>query len=149
VLEGAIDVVSIRSYTGLEQVERDQALQRLAERFDLDLKELMGQAAKVRVFDALIGNPAREDEDRLWIPRDRKVALVDHERAFTGSEDIDSSLLCEHLDPDFRLALQSLQAEDLRTNLSKYLSEVQIRAVLTRRDRILRQCGSPAAQMVR
>jgi hypothetical protein len=140
VIEAAIDVVSIRSYSGLEQVERDEALHRLAERYSLDLKELMGQAAKVRAFDALIGNPGREDEDRLWIPRDRKVALVDHERAFSSNREVDASLLCEYLDPDFRLSLQSLQVDDLRTGLSKYLSEDQIGALLARRDRILDRC---------
>jgi hypothetical protein len=140
VIETAIDVVSIRSYSGLEQVERDEALRRLAERYSLDLKELMGQAAKVRAFDALIGNPGREDEDRLWIPRDRKVALVDHERAFIVNREVDTSLLCEYLDPDFRLALQSLQVDDLRAGLSKYLSEDQISTLLARRDRILDRC---------
>ena len=140
VIEPAIDVVSIRSYTGLEQVERDEALRRLAERYSLDLKELMGQAAKVRTFDSLIGNLGREDEDRLWIPRDRKVALVDHERAFACSTDVDASMLCEYLNPDFRLALQSLQIEELRAGLSRYLSEEQIGALLARRDRILDRC---------
>jgi hypothetical protein len=140
IIETAIDVVSIRSYTGLEQVERDEVLRRLAERYGLDLKELMGQAAKVRTFDALIGNPGRVDEDRLWIPRDRKVALVDHERAFAVNTDVDASLLCEHLDPDFRIAIQTLQADELRAGLSKYLSEEQISAILARRGRILDRC---------
>lgn len=145
VIETAIDIVSIRSYTGLEQVERDEALRRLAERYNLDLKELMGQAAIVRTFDALIGNPGREDEDRLWIPRDRKVALVDHERAFTLNTNVDPSLLCEYLDPNIRLAMQSLQLEELRAGLSRYLSEEQIGALLTRRNRVLERCPSVAA----
>ena len=144
VIETAIDAVSIRAYTGLEQVERDEALRRLAERYSLDLKELMGQAAKVRTFDALIGNPGREDEDRLWIPRDRKVALVNHERAFANTVSVDQSLLCDYLDPDLRLAMQSLQIEGLRTGLSGSLSDEQIGAILSRRDLILERC-SPAA----
>ncbi len=140
IIETAVDAVSIRSYTGLEQVERDEVLRRLAERYSLDLKELMGQAARVRTFDALIGNPGREDEDRLWIPRDRKVALVDHERAFAVSTEVNSLLLGEYLDPDFRLAIQSLHADELRAGLSKYLSDEQISALLARRDRILDRC---------
>jgi hypothetical protein len=148
VIETAIDVVSIRSYTGLEQVERDEALRRLAERYNLDLKELMGQAAKVRTFDTLIGNPGRQDEDRLWIPRDRKVALVDHERAFAGTVDVDQSLLCEYLDPDFRLAIQSLQTEELRDGLSSFLSEEQISAILARRDLILKRCSPAVASLL-
>ena len=140
IIETAIDVVSIRSYTGLERVERDETLRRLAERYGLDLKELMGQAAKVRTFDALIGNPGREDEDRLWIPRDRKVALVDHERAFANKTEVNAPLPCEYLDPDFRLAIQSLQVEELHAGLSKYLSEEQMGALLARRDGILDRC---------
>jgi hypothetical protein len=137
IIETAIDVVSIRQYAGLEQVERDEALRRLAERYSLDLEELIGQPARVRTFDALIGNPGREDEDRLWIPRDRKVVLVDHERAFSCTTDVGTSLLCESLDPDFRLAIKSLQLEELRAGHSKYLSEEQVGGLLARRDRIL------------
>ncbi len=140
IIETAIDAISIRSYSGLEEVERDEALHRLAEKYRLDLKELMGQAAKVRTFDALIGNPGREDEDRLWVRRDRKVALVDHERAFAVTADVNASLLCGYLDPDFRLAIQSLQADELLAGLSKYLSDEQIKALLARKDLIFERC---------
>jgi hypothetical protein len=148
VIETAIDAVSIRSYAGLEQVERDEALRRLAERYSLDLKELMGQAARVRTFDSLIGNPGREDEDRVWIPRDRKVALVDHERAFANTVDVDQSLLCEYLDPDFRLAIRSLQPDEMQAGLSTFLSEEQISAILARRDLILKRCSPAVAGLL-
>ena len=46
----------------------------------------------------------------------------------------------EYLDPDFRLAIQSLQVEELHAGLSKYLSEEQMGALQARRDRILDRC---------
>jgi len=73
------------------------------------------------------------------------VALVDQERAFTLNTNVDPSLLCEYLDPNIRLAMQSLQLEELRAGLSRYLSEEQIGALLTRRNRVLERCPSVAA----
>jgi len=67
---------------------------------------------------------------------------VDHENAFANNADVEPSLLCEYMDADFRLAVQSLGIEGLRTGLSALLSEEQIVAILARRDLVMKQCNA-------
>ena len=95
---------------------------------------------EARVFDALIGNPGRSAHERLFIPSEGRIALVDHERAFPTTGEITPTKPCNPMPPDLVSGLIMLEREELRANLGDYLSREQIDAMLQRRDRILESC---------
>jgi hypothetical protein len=144
VIEAAVDLVSIRSYKGLEGVEGDELRRGVAQAYKLDLEDLEEQVRRAWAFDALIGlQDRREDEDALLIPGEKRIALVDHERAFSISPTIDPEIPSRYcpFEPDLEVALQALTLDELESNLSPYLSRGQIDALLLRRDRILESCS--------
>ena len=146
VLESAIDLVSIRSYGNLENAEIAEIVTAVADYFELDAHELEEQVIEASVFNALIGNPVRQDFQSLFIPAEGRVALVDHERAFPTTDEVETALRegCRPMPPDLFVGLAMLDREELRAGYSEYLSLAQIDALLTRRDRILDACGPSA-----
>lgn len=97
---------------------------------------------RMRVFDALIGNPDRKDSDILHLPRKKVILLVDHSKAFSPTPELDPFLLgsCE-LDGEMERALRSLDVKELKKELGQLLSRKQIDAVLKRRDLLLEACS--------
>jgi hypothetical protein len=144
VLETALDLVSIRSGQDLEGAPPEETIQAVAETYGIGVEELKEQVVRARVFDGLIGNQEREDDDKLFVPAEGHVCLVDHEKAFPISTELDPALLdpCRPIPADLRSHLMMLSAEELQSNLGDYLTEGQIDAVLKRRDRVLELCGA-------
>ena len=144
VVETALDVVFIRSDQALQGVGPEETIRAIVETYGLGVEELREQVVRARVFDGLIGNQEREDEDKLFVPAEGHVCLVDHEQAFPLSTDLDPALLhpCRPMPADLRNALMMLDADELRSTLGDYLTEDQIDAVLKRRDRVLEVCES-------
>jgi hypothetical protein len=143
-LERASDLVSIKETGNLEGASRDEIIESVAFQFGVDQNELRSQVTEALVFDALIGNRDRQDYDKLFDAGKSRVALVDHERAFSLSTNIDvESLLnsCDAVDGSLEHGLISLDREELESNLGEYLSGAQIDAILTRRDKLLEMCG--------
>ncbi len=143
-LERATDLVSIKKMGNLEEASRDEIIQAVAMEFGVDEAELRHQVTEARVFDALIGNHDRQDEDKLFDASKSHVALTDHERAFSLSTEIDSESLlnpCDAVDGSLEHGLRSLDRDELQSNLGDYLSEAQIDALLTRRDKLIEMCS--------
>ena len=143
VVETALDLVSIRSDQDLQGAGPEETMRAIVQSYGIGVEELREQVVRARVFDGLIGNQEREDEDKLFVPAEGHVCLVDHEQAFGLSTDLDPALLhpCRPMPADLRNALMMLDAGELRSNVGDYLTEEQIDAVLKRRDRVLELCG--------
>ncbi len=144
VAETALDLVSLRDIQDLEGAPPEQTIQVVAEAYGLGLDELKEQVIRARVFDGLIGNLGRTDVDKLFIPAEGRVALVDQDEAFGLSTDVDANLMnpCRPLPADLRIYLMELNADELKDDLGEYLNSAQIDAVLQRRDRVLELCGT-------
>ncbi len=108
---------------------------------------LQAQLQQARVFDALIGNYDRKRSDRLFLLESSRLLLIDHSRAFCTDPRVDERLLSStcRIEPELRQALSALNAATLRRELGRYLSRVQRRALLARRDAILERCGGNAS----
>ena len=110
-----------------------------------ETKLLDGRLARGRVFDALIGNPERKQSDILHRPEQGQIFFVDHSAAFSASHDLGSFLGDEgcFLDPEFEQALRALSREEVDDELEPWISKEQIRALMARRDALLKQCDRP------
>jgi hypothetical protein len=106
---------------------------------------LRGRMERLRVFDALIGNPDREETDILHRPAQGQIFFVDHSAAFALQHDLD--LFLGHkgcfLDPQMERALRALSRDHVDEELGPWLSVEQIRSLLDRRDHLLRRCDRP------
>ena len=144
VAETALDLVSLRDIQDLEGAPPEETIKAVAEAYGLGLDELKEQVVRARVFDGLIGNLGRTDVDKLFIPAEGRVALVDQDEAFGLSPEVDAELMnpCRPMPADLRIYLMELNAEDLQEDLGELLNPAQIDAVLTRRDRVLELCGA-------
>ena len=148
VSETALDLVSLRGVQDLEGASPEEIIEAVAQAYGVGVEELKEQVVKARVFDGLIGNLGRTDVDKLFIPAEGRVALVDQDEAFGLSTDVDATLMnpCRPLPADLRIYLMELNAEELQDDLGDYLTGPQIDAVLQRRDRVLELCGSSDLQ---
>ncbi len=144
VIETAIDAVSLRSYQDLDDAEPAELIRSVSEEYGVPIDELEEQVIRARIFDALIGNLNRRETDKLFIPGEGRVALVDHERCFTPTTEIHPFLLsnCSPMPADLEIELRSLDREELQANVGVYLTPAQIDSLLARRDRIVEACRS-------
>lgn len=96
--------------------------------------------ARMRVFDALIYNTDRNQGNILVSRRDGRVWLIDHSRAFRLDHALPPSIKKHRLklSPELRRGLESLTQESLAEATSGLLTREQIKAVIARRDRVLR-----------
>jgi hypothetical protein len=144
VVDTALDLVSVRGIQDLEGAPPEQTIAAVAEAYRLGLEELREQVVRARVLDGLIGNLGRTDVDKLFVPAEGRVALVDQDEAFGLSLDLDPALLdpCRPIPADLRVYLMMLNAEELRSAVGDLLNDAQIDAILKRRDRVLELCGT-------
>jgi hypothetical protein len=112
---------------------------------------LGGRLERLRVFDALIGNPERKPTDILHRPDDEQIFFVDHSAAFALQHDLD--LFLGHkgcfLDPQMERALRALSRDHVDEELGPWLSVEQVRSLLDRRDHLLRRCDRPGGSRSR
>lgn len=96
--------------------------------------------ARMLVFDALIYNTDRNQGNILISRKDGKVWLIDHSRAFRLDRALPPSVKKHRLklSPALRRGLESLTVENLTGGVGGLLTREQIKAVIARRDRILR-----------
>jgi hypothetical protein len=91
------------------------------------------QLARMRMFDALIGNRDRNQgnvlRDGNW-----NLILLDHTRAFGPATETTS--LPSRIDKDFWDRVLALTRKELDARLRPWLDEDQITAILVRRDRM-------------
>ena len=94
------------------------------------------QVQLMYMFDALIGNDDRTQQNVLW-DKNFKLWLIDHTRAFyRGAEApfLDSVIYVER---GFWEALQGLDTESLNEAVGEYLTDSEIEQLLERRDRMV------------
>jgi hypothetical protein len=129
--EGALVEWISDSYT--EQELRDKG------NYPSDPQRLDQQMAVMRLFDALILNLDRKENEKLITPSDWKLHLIDHSRGFRTSEELPESFTSQPVSlPRYILKnLKKLKKDSLEILLGDFLSGAQIDTLLARRDSIL------------
>jgi hypothetical protein len=94
----------------------------------------------LRVFDALISNLDRTQENLTFEKDSWQLVLIDHSRSFSAKSRILEKLKTEHLvvSPAMARHLKRLDKEKLEAELGSFLSRSQVRGLLNRRDILLR-----------
>jgi hypothetical protein len=94
------------------------------------------QLWNLRIFDNLIYNTDR-NMGNLIIDKDWKIWWIDHSRAFRRHEGLNFPGTIYRVSRRFWERLQNLDANEMRTRLKPYLRQVEIEALLKRRDKIV------------
>ena len=97
------------------------------------------QAATMRIFDALISNPARTPSTMLYQPNDILLILVNHAESFgaRAAWPGHSPYAGLTIGAEWKAALSRLDDATLRTELGDVLSEQQLAGLGQRRDALL------------
>ena len=96
------------------------------------------------IFDTLIYNVDPNLTNLLWTKNGFMLILIDHTRAFR----LDGGRTRQYRDVPLNVSdllrkkLQALTVDNLTKNLSPYLNSMQIRAIITRRDLILKEANT-------
>lgn len=103
--------------------------------------ELARQKAVMRIFDALIYNTDRNTQNLLVDDGDWRLYLIDHSRAFRQVSDLPEGWAetRARLSPELYERLKGLEEQALVELLDGLLSRSQVRALLARRDKIIRK----------
>lgn len=93
------------------------------------------------IFDILIYNEDRNLTNILWTKSDYMMVFIDHTRAFKLSSKRPKQYRKAplYVSELFQKKLESLNMDNLTENLSPYLNKTQIRAIINRRDRIIKE----------
>ncbi len=93
------------------------------------------------IFDILIYNEDRNLTNILWTKNDFMMVFIDHTRAFrlSGKRPKQYRKAPLYVSDLLQKKLESLNMDNLTENLSPYLNNTQIRAILNRRDRIIKE----------
>jgi hypothetical protein len=94
------------------------------------------QMAKIRLWDNLIYNTDR-NLGNLLITSDWQIRVIDHSRTFRPFEQLKDQKRMTMFSRTLLANIKKLNEPTLQEHLGKYLSPVQIRALLKRRDAIL------------
>ncbi|MEN6631467.1 MAG: hypothetical protein ABFD84_03470, partial [Candidatus Polarisedimenticolia bacterium] len=98
----------------------------------------------MNVLDALIYNIDRRPVHILIAPADESFYLIDHTRSFRENKDLPPFLVDWDgtLDPALAARLRDLKDGDFRAVLEGLVTEKQIKALLVRRERLLRKLAA-------
>jgi hypothetical protein len=101
--------------------------------------EWSNQLSRMKLFDVLISNADRNAQNFLVDP-DHHVVLIDHSRGFVTGKDIlkDASKLPQQYDRKLVERMKALDRDTLDEILKPFISGGQIKAVLQRRDEVLK-----------
>jgi hypothetical protein len=102
-----------------------------------DTKQWARQMERVRVFDQLIYNIDR-NTGNIVITKDWKLWMIDHSRSFRRYETLPRPERIYTCERTMFERMQALNEEILNRELKPYLSGTEIRALLARRDEIVR-----------
>jgi len=97
------------------------------------------------IFDVLIYNDDRNQGNLVFSQDKNMLYLIDHSIAFSTSKRAPRMYrkTTLRLSNHFRKKLENLSLESLNQHLSSYLNDIQIKAILMRRDFILKSAESP------
>jgi hypothetical protein len=110
-----------------------------------DLKSWNQQMYVCRVFDQLIYNTDR-NLGNLLITKDWKIWMIDHTRAFRRMKDLQNPKNLVQCDRRLLANLRSLDKDSLNQKLGHYLADMEIDAILGRRDKIVKFFDEQVAQ---
>ena len=96
------------------------------------------QIHDLRVFDALIYNNDRHQQNLLITTDDWKLWSIDHTRTFRLREDLPDARQLTRCNRNFFRRLQALNEAELRARTRDMLRTAQVSAVMKRRDQIVR-----------
>jgi hypothetical protein len=102
-----------------------------------DTRDWGEQMFKARLFDNLIYNTDRHLNNML-ITEDFKLRLIDHSRTFRTFDVLNEPDALQRFSKSLLARLRELDEPVLKERLGEYLSSIQIRAILKRRDAILK-----------
>lgn len=101
----------------------------------------------VRVFDQLIYNTDR-NLGNLLIDKKWRIWMIDHTRAFKVFDELKSASNLEtHCPRSLLEAMRRLDEETLKSSMRDLLSDIQIRGLLGRRDRIVKHFEEQIAML--
>jgi hypothetical protein len=89
------------------------------------------------LFDQLIANVDRHMKNIL-ITADWNLRLIDHSRSFRSTKELKDPSLFTRFSRDLVVGIKKLEYQDMRKKIGKYLMDEQIKAMLVRRDLILK-----------
>ncbi len=101
-----------------------------------DAARWRGQMDTIRVFDQLIYNMDRSQEN-LLITNNWDVWMIDHTRAFRKWTSLRSPAAITHCKPQLLQALKDLRRTDVARDLGPLLTEDEINGMMARRDLIV------------
>lgn len=98
----------------------------------------LGHQQVMRVFDELIANADRNAGNQLWT-NDGTLWLIDHTRAFRLQRALKKPQRLERCDRSVWKSIQALTIESVTSAVDRTLTKDEIRAVLVRRDLIVKK----------
>ncbi len=101
-----------------------------------DAARWRGQMDTIRVFDQLIYNMDRSQEN-LLITHNWDVWMIDHTRAFRKWTSLRNPAAVTHCKPELLAALKSLRRVDVVRELGPFLTDAEIDGLMARRDLIV------------
>jgi hypothetical protein len=100
----------------------------------------------MRVFDELIYNTDR-NPGNILITKDWKIWMIDHTRAFRRYQKLQNPNVLVRCERSLFEAMKRLDEPALRRELMPYVSAAEIRALLARRDLIVRHFQEKSARL--
>lgn len=88
---------------------------------------------RMKMFDNLIGNSDR-NKGNLLVDKECNIYLIDHSRAFTTDKKLPHAM--EHIDKELWQKILALEFEPMKAKLGAWIGNGEIRAMLSRRDRM-------------
>jgi hypothetical protein len=101
-----------------------------------DAARWRGQMDTIRVFDQLIYNMDRSEEN-LLITTNWDVWMIDHSRTFRKWTSLRNPAAITHCRPDLLQALKNLRRDDVAMQLSPFITDDEINGLMARRDLIV------------
>jgi len=135
-------VIDWISHAVNEQQRREQKLKPDDPRLITTQRDLM------QAFDALILNTDRNLANQLWTPADWKLHLIDHSRSFNLIKKLPKTFEGQtvSLPRWFYDAVKQLEQQKLEQVLEGLVSGAQIKALLARRDKMMKQIDADIAR---
>jgi len=110
-----------------------------------------------RAFDNLIGNEDRHQDNYLIVMKDWRMILIDHSRSFRSSGKFvkqltytekhpEGPMIMKELPKAFFENIKSLTAEQIKGAVGEYLSDEEIKAVMIRKDLIIKEIDKLVAK---
>jgi hypothetical protein len=120
----------------IEDVQMDEATRQQKKLAAPDKESWNRQYVIMQVFDNLIYNTDRNQTNILY-DKNWKLWMIDHTRAFRIRTDLLNEKALKNCDRLLLTKMKALTYEDLKPELSPYLRDSEIKAILKRRDKLV------------